>query len=67
MPTVVSVAAPLPAEPEYPVVPASWMQDDAAGVLREGSRPAAAKRIRYRPRQQTQSGKRRAEMCLTCE
>jgi hypothetical protein len=49
VPTAVSIAAPLPAEPEYPAVPAAWMQDDAAGVLRGGSRPAAATRIRYRP------------------
>jgi hypothetical protein len=49
VPTAVSVASPSPAEPEYPAVPASWMKDDAAGVLWGGSRPAAATRIRYRP------------------
>jgi hypothetical protein len=49
VPIAVSVAAPLPTEPEYRAVPASWMKDDAVGVLRGGSRGAAAKRIRYRP------------------
>jgi hypothetical protein len=49
VPTAVRVAAPLLAEPEYPAVPASWLQDNAADVLRGGPRPAAAKHIRDRP------------------
>jgi hypothetical protein len=49
VPTAVSVASPLPAEPESPAVPPAWMRDDVGGVLWGGSRPAVATRIRYRP------------------
>jgi hypothetical protein len=45
VPTAVTVATPVPAEPESPAVPAAWMKDDAPGVLRRGSRRAAAMRI----------------------
>jgi protein phosphatase len=47
--TAVTVATPLPAEPEGRAVPAAWTEGDAPGALRGGSRRPAATRISHCP------------------